>query len=384
MPDARCSRASLTHACHIRCLASRFPCGQPGCAWIGHGRCDAAAGLASTVNILFCSVPFHPSIGGIETISALLAERFHRAGHRVVLVTQSPSTLAERDAFEVVRRPSAARLFGLVRQADVVFHNNISLRLGWPQLLLRRPWVVAHHTWIPRTGAAARLKRAVLRRAANIAISDAVARSLPVPSDIVPNPYADDVFACDGAEARPGDLVFVGRLVSDKGVDRLVSALALLAERGVHARLTIVGDGPEAAALRRQAADAGVDDRIAFTGWQVAGDLVGTLNRHRVLVVPSVWEEPFGLVALEGMACGCVPLVTRSGGLPDAVGEGGLVVERDDPAALADGIERLLGDVALRDRYRARAAAHLARHTPGRVADDYLKVISDACAAGAR
>ena len=336
------------------------------------------------MNILFCSVPFHPSIGGIETISALLAERFHRAGHRVVLVTQSPSTLAERDAFEVVRRPSATRLFALVRQADVVFHNNISLRLGWPQLLLRRPWVVAHHTWIPRTGAAARLKRAVLRRAANISISQAVARSLPVPSDIVPNPYADDVFGCDGVEARSGDLVFVGRLVSDKGVDRLVAALALLAARGVHARLTIVGDGPEAPALRRQAIEAGVDDRIVFAGWQVAADLVGMLNRHRVLVVPSVWEEPFGLVVLEGMACGCVPLVTRSGGLPDAVGEGGLVVERDDPAALADGIEHLLGDAALREGYRARAAAHLRRHTPDRVANDYLRVISDACQAHAR
>ena len=340
------------------------------------------------MNILFCSVPFHPSIGGIETISALLAERFHHAGHRVVLVTQSASAEAERDAFEVVRRPSAARLFSLVRQADVVFHNNISLRLGWPQLLLRRPWVVAHHTWIPRRGIAARLKRKVLRHAANIAISQAVARSLPVPAAIVPNPYADDVFACDGRgddrAARPGDLVFVGRLVSDKGVDRLVAALALLADRGVRARLTIVGDGPEAPALRQQAAEAGVGDRIAFTGWQVAEELVGTLVRHRVLVVPSVWEEPFGVVVLEGMACGCVPLVTRSGGLPDAVGEGGMVVARDDPAALADGIERLLGDAALRSAYRVRAAAHLARHTPDRVAHDYLRVITNACVAGAR
>ncbi len=336
------------------------------------------------MNILFCSVPFHPSIGGIETISALLAERFHRAGHRVVLVTRSAAVAPERDAFEVVRRPSAARLFALVRQADVVFHNNISLRFAWPQLLLRRPWVVAHHTWIPRTGAAGRLKRAVLSRASNIAISQAIARSLPVDAVVVPNPYADDRFARDEATPRQDDLVFVGRLVSDKGVDRLLAALVLLAGRGVSARLTIVGDGPEAAALARQAADGGIGDRVRFVGWQVAAELVATLNHHQVIVVPSVWEEPFGVVVLEGMACGCVPLVTRSGGLPDAVGECGVVVARDDPAALADAIQALLADAGLRERYRARAATHLGRHTPDRVATDYLRALSDACLAGAR
>ena len=334
------------------------------------------------LNILFCSVPFHPSIGGIETISALLAERFHRAGHRVVLVTRSAGESPEPEAFPVVRRPSAARLFALVRDADVVFHNNISLRFAWPQLLLRRPWVIAHHTWIPRTGTASRLKRAVLSRAANISISSAIARSLPVASTIVPNPYADDVFGCDERAARRASLVFVGRLVSDKGVDRLVAALELLAARGARVELTIVGDGPEAPALRRQVDAAGLADRVRFLGWQVAADLVATLNRHAVLVVPSVWEEPFGVVVLEALACGCVPLVTRSGGLPDAVGDCGLVVERDDPGALADGIQLLLGDASRLQAWRDCADAHLRRHTPDRIAQDYLQVLTDACAAG--
>ena len=346
-------------------------------------RC-ARFSAASILNILFCSVPFHPSIGGTETVSALLAAHFHGAGHRVVLVTRSAGAGPVRDPFEVVRRPSAARLFGLVRDADVVFHNNISLRFAWPQLLLRRPWVVAHHTWIPRRGLAARLKRAVLRRAANIAISRAVAQSLPVASTLVPNPYADDVFARDAAAARQEDLVFVGRLTDEKGVDRLVAALQLLDARGVRPGLTIVGDGPEAPALRRQAADAGLADRIRFAGWQAAPELVGTLNRHRVLVLPSVCEETFGVVVLEGLACGCVPLVTRSGGLPDAVGDCGLVVARDDAAALADGIAALLGDAGLQEDFRARAPEHLRRHTRERIGQDYLRVLTDACVAGAR
>jgi glycogen(starch) synthase len=336
------------------------------------------------VNILFCTIPFHPSVGGIETVSALLAERFHRAGHRVVLVTRSENAQADPQPFEIVRRPSPGRLFALVRRADVVFHNNISLRFAWPQLLLRRPWVVAHHTWIPRAGAAARIKRAVLAHASNISISGAVARSLPIASTVVPNPYADDVFARVDDTPRREELVFVGRLVSDKGVDRLVAALGLLAARGVRVGLTVVGDGPEAPALRRQARESGLADTVRFVGRQTGAELVRTLNRHRVLVVPSVWEEPFGIVVLEGLACGCVPLVTRSGGLPDAVGDCGVVVARDDAAALAEGIESLLADAGLQETYRARAAAHLERHTPDSVARDYLEVLSDACLAAAR
>ncbi|MBY0468531.1 MAG: glycosyltransferase family 4 protein [Burkholderiaceae bacterium] len=339
------------------------------------------------MNILFCSVPFRPSVGGIETVSALLAERFHRSGHQVVLVTQTASNVPDTDMFEVVRQPSARRLFALVRWAEVVFHNNISLRFAWPQVLLRRPWVVAHHTWIPTRGWAARVKRWVLPQARHIAVSQAVADSLAVPCTVVPNPYADDAFSRIGGIARDRELVFVGRLVTDKGVDLLIDALALLARRGRHVRLTVVGDGPEGAALREQAHALNVADRVDFVGRRVGPGLVATLNAHQVLVVPSVWEEPFGVVVLEGMACGCVPLVTRSGGLPEAVGACGVVLPHSDRPALAttlaDGIDALLGDLESVDHYRQQVAPHLERHTRDRVARDYLQVLTDVCSSHA-
>ena len=340
--------------------------------------------LGGVVNILFCSVPFRPSIGGIETVSALLADRFHRAGHQVVLVTQTTSDSADTDAFEIVRRPRAARLASLVTWADVVFHNNVSLRFAWPQLLVRRPWVVAHHTWIPTAGLAARVKRRVLGRASNISVSRSIAASLPVASTIVPNPYADDLFVRTDLLARAGDLVFVGRLVSDKGVDRLLDALALLVERRHDITLTVVGDGPEAASLRDRAEQLGVQDRVRFVGRRTGTELVAILNAHRILVVPSVWEEPFGVVVLEAMACGCVPVVSRSGGLPEAVGDCGVVVDRASPVALADGIARLLTDAGALERFRAFAPEHLARHSPDRIAQDYLGVIARAHASARR
>lgn len=335
------------------------------------------------MNILFCSVPFRPSVGGIETVSALLAERFQRQGHRVVLVTRTPGESPDNDRFEVVRQPSARRLFSLVRRADVVFHNNISLRFAWPLLLVRRPWVVAHHTWIPARGGAARLKRWVMPQARHIAVSQAVADTVAAACTVVPNPYADDVFVRIEGRARERELVFVGRLVSDKGVDLLISALDLLARRGRHVRLTVVGDGPEREALHRQARASNLADRIEFVGHRTGSDLAATLNAHRVLVVPSVWEEPFGVVVLEALACGCVPLVAHSGGLPEAVGACGVVLARTAreslAAALATGIDALLGDHEAIEHFRQQAAAHLERHTPDRVARDYLQVITDAC-----
>jgi glycogen(starch) synthase len=331
------------------------------------------------MNILLCSVPFRPSVGGIETVSALLAECFHRMGHHVVVVTQTPGAEPDAESFELVRQPSAARMFELVRWADVVFHNNISLKFAWPQWLLRRPWVVAHHTWIPAAGVAAGLKRWAIRHASNIAVSHAVAESLPVDCTIVPNPYADDVFVrIDGME-RARELVFVGRLVSDKGVDVLIDALGVLARQGQRVGLTVIGDGPELPALRRQVDALGITSQVHFAGRRTGADLVAALNEHRVLVVPSVWQEPFGVVALEAMACGCVPLVSRSGGLPDAAGAAGVVFEPGDSQALAQAIERLLDDPALLNRLRAAGTTHLARHTRDRVARDYLQVMADAC-----
>ena len=104
------------------------------------------------------------------------------------------------------------------------------------------------------------------------------------------------------------------------------------------------------------------------------------LNRHRFIVVPSKWKEPFGIVALEGLASGCVPIVSRRGGLVEAIGSHGYVFENGDASELADLLE-----VVLRDQEKASGrlngvADHLARFTGRRVAEDYLTVFETLCA----
>jgi glycosyltransferase involved in cell wall biosynthesis len=223
-----------------------------------------------------------------------------------------------------------------------------------------------------------RLKQLVLRKAHNIAVSDALRAQIHAKAVVIGNPYRDDLFRIDPGSVRDLDLVFLGRLVSDKGLDILFHALAGLRGRGLKPGLTVIGGGPEEEALRSLCRRLALDDQIEFVGQKTGAELVALLNRHRFIVVPSRWEEPFGLVALEGMACGCVPLVADGGGLPEAVGSAGWTFRRGDAADATAQIARLLDPATDLQPFRTAAPAHLARHTATAVAARYLQVMAEA------
>jgi glycosyltransferase involved in cell wall biosynthesis len=192
------------------------------------------------------------------------------------------------------------------------------------------------------------------------------------------NPYDPETFMLLPGCVRDRSLVFLGRLVSDKGADVLLRALGLLRERNLTPSLTVIGGGPEDAALRALSAELGLGAQVNFAGALAGAPLAAMLNRHRILVVPSRWAEPFGIVALEGIACGCVVIGSEQGGLPSAIGPCGCTVPNGDAPALAAAIERVLGDGQLQAQYRAGAAEHLARHTVPSVAAAYLAVFDKA------
>jgi glycosyltransferase involved in cell wall biosynthesis len=334
------------------------------------------------MKILLSSHFFPPSVGGIETVSEILAREFAHAGHEVQVVTQTAEEDGARFPFSVHRRPSAAALLRLVAWCDACFHNNISLRTAWPLLFLRRPWVVAHHMWIARVdgtiGWRDRLKQSVVRRARNIVVSEALRAQIAAPAVVIGNPYRDDIFRRDPNAARDRELVCMGRLLPDKGVDLLFQALATLRARKLTPNLTVVGTGPEERALRELSAKLGIESQVTFAGKIVGADLAAVLNRHRVIVVPSRYPETFGLAALEGLACGCLPLVTDCGGLPEAVGKAGAIFHSGDAEDAAAWIEKLLDPNADLHACREAAEAHLAAHTARAVAEKYLHVIEEA------
>jgi glycosyltransferase involved in cell wall biosynthesis len=219
------------------------------------------------------------------------------------------------------------------------------------------------------------VKRFVLRYATSFAISGAIAETLPVPSIRVGNPYDNAVFADPAAVRRDRDLIFVGRLVSDKGADLLLDAMQFLEMK---ARLTIAGDGPERTTLEKRARDLQLQSQVTFVGQQRGDALANLLREHQILVVPSLWQEPFGIVALEGIACGCVVVGSAGGGLAEAIGPCGVTFPNGDAGALANAIAGLLGDPGERARMRQLAPSHLVRFTPRYVAGIYLDAMKKA------
>ncbi|MDQ2867330.1 MAG: glycosyltransferase family 4 protein [Verrucomicrobiota bacterium] len=327
------------------------------------------------MKILFSSYAFAPGIGGIENASALLATQFVEAGHEVRLITQTPGAPSTSFPYPVFRRPSFIRQHALLHWCDVFFQNNISLPSLILAVLMRKPALVVHQTWIRNTRGEIdrvnRIKRALLPRVRNVAISNAIARDLGVVATIIGNPYDDDIFQ-NVESARPRQILFVGRLVSDKGADILLRAAASLRDART-LDITIIGDGPEREALEKLARDLQLN--VRFAGAMRGEELVRAFHQHQLLVVPSRWAEPFGIVALEGIACGCVVIGSADGGLPDAIGPCGLTFRNGDEGDLAEKVRASLGDAALRDRLRAAAPAHLARFRRKTVAAEYLRML---------
>lgn len=313
------------------------------------------------MRILAVSHRFAPDIGGIETATAALASWWSARGHAVVVVTATARDDAVARPYRVVRRPGAAAFLRLCRAADVVWHNNPSLPLTLAPLALGRPLVVTHQTWLTQPDGGVtwreRVKRAACALWTNVAISRAVAARLPVRCVVVPNPVPDGFGDGPQAGERDIDIAFVGRLVSDKGVNVLLHALALLHGDGPAPRVAIAGDGPERVALEAAAA-ALPGGGVRFLGSCGPAAVAALLRRARVLAVPSVWEEPLGIVALEGAAAGCVVVATDGGGLPEAAGPGAFLCRRGDAADLA----RALGAALRAPRPDpARTRAHLGR-----------------------
>ena len=334
------------------------------------------------MKILIYSPLFYPSIGGLETIIESLAHEFLHQGHEVKVI----SSLIDKDfkyfPFEVIRQPSLFKISSLVDWCNIFFHGCISLRGIWPLLSKPRPFIATHQTWYRRPSGNVswqdNLKLMLARFSTNISVSQAIADHLPVPSHIIPNAYRSDLFRELPNASRNKDLVFLGRLVSDKGVNLLLDALAQLQHFGHVPTLTIIGQGPEELKLRQQVQALALTDQVTFTGPKLGSELVEQLNRHRIMVVPSLWDEPFGIVALEGIACGCVIVASSGGGLKDALGPCGTTFPNGNVQALTETLVHLLSHPKKLASYRTPAADHLARHHPTTVAKAYLEIFETA------
>lgn len=316
--------------------------------------------------------------------SEILATAFSEVGHDVRLVTWTQDQDKKDYKFLLYRNPGISTLFKLHNWAELVFENNPSLRLSWPALFFLRPRVVAVRTWISRkngnSGIQDVLKKFWLKKSRKvIAVSEAIRKQSFASAVVIGNPYRVEQFKILPEVPRSRDFVYLGRLVSDKGVDQAIMAVHHL-NLGMTEKyhLSIVGDGPEKNNLESLVRDFEMEEFVCFTGALQGKELTTCLNGHRYMLIPSLWEEPFGNVALEGMACGCIPIVSNGGGLPDAVGDAGLIFERGNLQNLIEVMEKLIGEPQLQVRLQQESIKHLARHHPETISRQYLKLIEDA------
>lgn len=333
------------------------------------------------MRILIYTPPFAPMIGGIEAVMETLAFYFHGKGHEVCVLCQAPDDGTRTFPFSVARRPGFRETLRWWRWAEVVIHANVSLKGLLPFLFVHRPWVATHHGWYSRTDRPpnwnAKLKRSIARRfaAANIAVSNAVAGYLHIPCIVIPNPYDDTKFHPVPGIKRDRDVLFVGRLVSDKAPDLLLDAVGTLYAAGLRPAVTITGAGPEKEQLRDQASRLGIVDLVEFTGPLHDDELVRCMNGHHILVVPSTVLEGFGMVAVEGIACGCIVVGSDAGGLPEAIGPCGLTFPTGDAQALARHLNDLLTGRTASQPFADARQTHLSRHTQKVIGDAYLGVL---------
>ncbi len=186
-----------------------------------------------------------------------------------------------------------------------------------------------------------------------------------IPNGLDPRDLQSEIEDLEGLRARyaaPSDrlVMLVGRLVYEKGFHLALDALAPVIRRLGDVRFVVAGTGTAEAELKLQAQQLGLARDGTFLGW-VGDDMLHALYRVADLcIVPSIYE-PFGLVALEAMASGCLCVVADTGGLREVVPGDGTVGLRF-PSRDAGALEEVLEQVLIDDDTRAQLVAEAREH----------------------
>jgi glycosyltransferase involved in cell wall biosynthesis len=135
-------------------------------------------------------------------------------------------------------------------------------------------------------------------------------------------------------------------LIPEKGISYLLQAVRRVLEQHPNTVFLIAGDGPLADELKQEAAELDITNHVRFLG--LLSDVTQLMSVADVIVVPSVWQEPAGLVVIEAMACGRPVVATRVGGIPEYVDNGisGILVEPRSAEQIASAINKLLATPA--------------------------------------
>jgi L-malate glycosyltransferase len=176
---------------------------------------------------------------------------------------------------------------------------------------------------------------------------------------------------------------YVGRLVSDKGVDTLLQAVAQV---NLPMHLVIVGSGPQQTYFHALSQELHIANSCHFVNSVSYDDIANYMNLFDILVVPSQtrpnWKEQFGRVLIEAMACKIPIIGSNSGAIPEVIGDAGLIFPEGDSTALVGCLEQLLISPDLRcdlaERGYHRVLAHYTQeHIARQTAEFYHQIIAE-------
>jgi glycogen synthase len=367
------------------------------------------------MKLLLYTHSFAPNVGGQETIVMLQARGLAQSSLapplpqiELTLATPTPRD-GMNDAtlpFRVVRQPSRMTLFQLIREADIVHLAGPTLLPIFLALLLRKPTVVEHHgfqtvcpngqlLYEPDQSTCpghfmARRYRACLRcnaaqgslRSLRTALLTFVRRWIcqQVSVNILPTAWLATVLQLNRMEpivhglppleATPTrdnvpsvpTFVFLGRLVSTKGVRILLKAAQHMKSSAFDFRVKIIGQGPEREVLERMARELEIEDVVEFLGYVPTDLLERDLVDATAVIIPSLAGEVFGMVAAQSMQHGRVVIVSDIGALSEVVGDGGLKTAPGDALALANCMQRVSANPRLRDDLGHKASERIANY----------------------
>ena len=369
------------------------------------------------MKILLYSSVFWPSLGGIETVTATLAEQIVRAGHLCTVITETPLGVEKEltDEYPIVRQPTWHERWQFVKGCDLVHANGASVALYPFARMTKTPFIWTYNGYqvscvdglgwvdgerapisplaslryhLTKRGIVFTFQEAVklaFRRYVahqvnlNVAGTKWVAKRQPLKRQVVAyNPYPIHRFqaAKDYVSETHYEFIYVGRLVSEKGLPELIEAMHLLTTELAYqnARLAIVGSGNMREALVKRVNELNLSKNVSFLGPKYGNTLIETIGRAMIGVVPSAYEEPYGGVSLELLAAGKNVIVSNRGGIAECIGRAGLTFENGDVTDLCRCMAKLLADEPFRQQQRGYASQQLDAFDEGKLTQVYLNI----------
>ena len=297
--------------------------------------------------------------GGIEIFAERHVAQLRAEGHEVEVAANYQLSTTNYDSIIVHKCSDVATLEKFPPEKTTLYvhdhepicprsyaytplkHNCTRASGVWPCLFCApacRAWQAALgrvFTQSRRIKAMARMKRIVVISA--FMKGRLVANGIPADIISVEPPVISPAENAEGAERKESvDLLYVGQLIRGKGVQLLLAAMARMKTPRT---LDVVGTGNMEGELKVLAARLGLADRVRWRGFQENPQ--AWMLAAKCVVVPSFWQEPYGLVAAEAVALGRPVVAFAIGGLPEACGGKATLVPPGDVSALAAAVEKL-------------------------------------------